>query len=333
MSNYFQKEKVRLETLRSKMKMRSEVLRHTRDWFFQEGFWEMSIPKISPYLSGEPGIFAVPVVLEDSFEREKNAYLLPSPEIHLKKLVGSGYEKIYELGWSYRDKEPFDSCLHNGEFFLLEWYRTGKTYKKIMQDVCDLISYLGSCMGGSATNWEYDGVSYDLTNPRYLSMQEAFALHAEIDLNSLSCWEDLKKFSLNGCEEVEDIFYQLYAQYIDANLGQKTLDIVYGFPNFAGGFSKLSAEDPRYSNRFEVYLGGMELANGYDELCAPELVRERIQSHQKGACVDECFVESLQSVESVSGVALGWDRLFMFLSGAKTIQEVLPFSYKNLFVS
>ena len=327
-----------------KMRMikRREIIRAIRTWFDEREFLEISTPGLMPHPSGEPHIHPIDLELSNLEGKKYTAYLSISPEIFHKKLLAAGYERIYEIRSCYRDREHFRSPHHNPEFTMLEWYRLGADYNVVMRDVSSLIDDLTHQISGSP-QLNYLDCSLTMDAWRKTSVEEAFRRWAHIDLNDLDDWERLVAlYRERGMGEVsspDDAFCGIFANDIEKHLGRKGPEILFDYPSFQSGMARLKEKDPRYAERFEVFIGGLEIANGYSELCDASEQKERLhQFHRwhrgqtgKNYAVDPDFIQSLEHIPSAAGVAMGVDRLTMLLTNAAHISEVILFPAEQIF--
>ena len=275
--------------------LRSRLLADMRAWFLDQGFLEADVGALVRAPGAETHLQA--------FEAG-GAYLHTSPEFAMKKLLAAGERDIFFLGKVYRagDIGP----LHAPEFTMLEWYRAGAPYERVMDDCVALARLACRTTGASAMTWR--GVRCDVQAP------PARVRVADILPRSLS-HDD---FSTRITEA-------------ERALGHPQLSILYEYPLAEAALARVCADDPMCAERFELYACGVELANGFGELTDPVEQRARLEAAMAekkrlyGASwpIDEVFLDALAHMPPASGCALGFDRLLMLAAGATHINHVL----------
>lgn len=309
-------------TLQSTLRGAQELRRLIREWFRNQGFFEVETPALVRAASQEPYLSPFEIRVRDEQGGEEQAWLITSPEYAMKKLVAAGFPKIFEVARCFRNREPRGS-LHNPEFTLLEWYRTETDYRGIMEDTEQMVSWV-------ADGLEKEGFTVQKTvnlDPPWerLSVREAFKQYADVELEN--------EF---GRKDFEDWFFKTFLTSIEKKLGHDSPTILYDYPASQAALARLKPEDPRYAERFEVYMGGVELANAFSELSdvneqRNRFVKEQAMRQKMGEPahpIDEEFIAALEAgLPPCGGIALGVDRLAMSLLDAKSISEVLFFPY------
>jgi lysyl-tRNA synthetase class 2 len=247
-------------------------------------------------------------------------YLHPSPELCMKRLLAAGLPRIFQISKCFRKGERGD--LHLPEFTLLEWYRTGIDYQALMEECEALISFLAERLGRGETIL-YRGRDIDLRPPwERLSVSAAFDRYA-----SLTLGQALSK----GC------FDQVLVEEIEPHLGMTRPTFLYDYPAPLAALARLKPGNKALAERFEIYLAGLELANGFSELNDPREQRARFeavrQSRLLGGTAEkevyplpERFLQSLEDMPEAAGIALGVDRLAMVFCGASRIDQVVSFT-------
>ncbi len=227
-------------------------------------------------------------------------WLRTSPELHMKRLLAHGAGKIYQMGPCFRAGER--GSRHNPEFTLLEWYRPDDTIAALYADVADLVSaVLGRRL-----------------EPRRLRVADLY--------RDLAGWDPLAAWD-------EDRFDEDMALKIEPALPREGLVYLTDYPAPAAALARLNPADPRVAERFEAYLGGLEIANGYGELTDAAEQRRRFEAtiamrRARGLPtypLDEPFLADLPAMPPTAGIALGVDRLVMAALGADAITQVRPF--------
>jgi len=277
-------------------------------------------------------------------DTSEDMYLITSPEYAMKKLLVSGFEKIFQITKSFRNKET-NSEMHNPEFTILEWYRAYSDYTWIMKDVEELVRELATIANGKPQIFFKD-YKIDVAAPwPRVKVKDLFKDFAGIG-NVI--FEDTEKFraavlakgyKVDAKTPYEDLFFLVFLNEIEPKLGLTKPVIVYEYPAQMAALSKRCEEDPRYSERFEVYIGATELCNAFTELNDPEeqkarLEAERAQRKIMGKVdysVDQGFISALNfGMPPSGGVALGVDRLMMLLTNTPDIRDLLFFPHDDL---
>jgi lysyl-tRNA synthetase class 2 len=339
------KEKGRQE----KFLLRAKIISLIRDFFCKEKFLEVETPSLVKFPGMEPHIDPIKVKLPIMGGR-REAYLITSPEYAMKKILAAGFRNIFQICKSFRGGEAMDE-LHNPEFTILEWYRAYADYKDIMKDVERLMVYIARNLKkrngyNLKLKIKYQNQEIDLTPPwEKLTVREAFRKYAKIDLDkiltrgTMAAAAEKKGYSVLEDDSFDDIFFKIFLSEIETYLGQNRPTILYDWPAQMAALSRRKKSDPRYAERFEVYVGGLELGNAFSELVDPaeqkrRLVVERKLRKKLGKAIydlDEEFLKALQEMPPSGGIAMGVDRIVMFFADAKSIDEVMFFSAKKIF--
>ena len=320
--------------LQSNLKRRAKVLREIRDFFDSDGFVEVMTPRMVKLAGQEPYLDPFVTNVTDAQNCSYEARLITSPEYSCKKLLAAGFEKIYDLGPCFRNKEAFGG-LHNPEFTMLEWYRSDADYTVLMDDIDRLLKKI------SQFTFSTPGVDGDIGTCERVSMKELWQLYCNVDLDALLDYESLVRFvtergyNVVDDEPYEDLFYRIFLKEIEPKLIAPTL--VYDYPAQMAALARLKNE--KYAERVELYIDGIEIANGFSELIDAAEQNERLLEEQAlrkklGRDVfdiDEDFLDALSSMKPSAGIALGVDRLIMSLLGTKKIEDVLAFPVVELF--
>ena len=321
---------------------RSQIFDLIRFFFKKEGFLEMLTPTIVKCAGQEPYLDPLSVSLRDEKNKFYSGYLITSPEYSLKKMLAAGFEKVFELARVFRNNESFGGS-HNPEFTMLEWYRAHSNYREIMKDTEKLVYFLNKKINKSPYLY-YQGQKIDLRPPwPKLSVKEAFLKYAGIDLDkakTLSAFKSQIKNKRYLADDWNDIFYSVFLNEIEPNFPKNSPIIIYDYPLPQASLSKKKNKNSFYAERFEVYVGGMELANAFSELTDPKEQYSRFKEEQvlrqknkkNFIPIDKDFVLALELGLSPSGgIALGVERLQMLLLDIKDINDLLPFPAKQLF--
>jgi lysyl-tRNA synthetase class 2 len=318
---------------------RARIVAALRAWFGAQGFVEVEtgIVQVSP--GNETHLHAFATSLEAPDSESSARYLRTSPEFACKKLLTAGERRIVEFARVFRNRER--GALHHPEFTLVEWYRAGEPYTKLMSDCAAIVAEAAEAAGTS--KFCFRGRSVDpFAEPERLSVAEAFTRYAGIDLlATLSAGGSdrtaLAKATLAcgirvGADDTwGDIFSRVLVEKIETKLGIGRATILDKYPAAHAALSKTSTADRRVAERFELYVCGVELANGFDELNDAAEQRRRLEwemaekerIYGERYPLDEDFLAALSAMPEASGVALGLDRLVMLASGAERIEQVL----------
>lgn len=321
---------------------REKTLKAIRSFFENTHVHEVETPVLIEYPPAESYLDVFETTLLDRTRRKKNAYLSTSPETALKKLLVAGIGDCYSLTKSFRNTET-GGVRHNPEFTILEWYRVGATYEDIMVDCENLVAYIVASLSPAkkSSKLVYQGVSIDLSSPwERISISQAFEKYAHVDfdrfLDSKEALSIVKEKGYQTDEKYtwEEYYNQIYLNEIEPNLGKDRPTIIYDFPGEFAALARKKESDPRFAERFELYIGGLELADCYSELTDAEEQRQRFEKEltelkRLGKTTydfDHDFIDALrEGLPPCSGIALGVDRLIMLLSDAKAIDDVLFF--------
>lgn len=253
----------------------------------------------------------------------KNEQLRTSPELYLKRLVSKGYTKIYELGHVFRD-EP-ESKIHLREFMLLEWYRVGGTQEDLIHD-CERLFKL---INPNLFNKPFEVYSMEELWARYAGINLRQAL---IENNLVSCLKK-KGFYLSDNADFLDAFHHVMISHIQPFIGRNIPCVVTRWPRSMAALSKLCEDDNLFSERFEIYFHGIELANAFLELTdfaeqkkrfmEAENIRRKLK--KRISKIDWKFLTDLKSMPPTAGIAVGFDRLIMVAFNIDDIKKIHEF--------
>jgi len=317
-------------------KKRLEITRFIREFFWSQNFLEAETPVALRLPGQEPYLNPIPVVFHDPHGAENRFYLQTSPEFAMKKLLAAGYEKIFQICKCYRDYEQFGGN-HNTEFTLIEWYRAPGTLGDIMDDTEKLFKYVAEKLGVSEV--EYKDRKVNVTGKwDRLSMREVWKKYLDVELNDYLTGKKMAELArgrglkAETDEPYEDLFYKIFLNEIEPKLGLEKPIIIYDYPEQMTSLSRLSKNDPRYAERFELYIAGLELANAFGELTDAVEQKKRLEADREKRgqigretwLVDPDFIYALESgIPNAGGIALGVDRMVMLFTGANDINEVI----------
>ncbi len=324
--------------------VRSKILQNIRDFFNSRGFLEIDAPVLTPYPTLDNNIRSVDLDIRDFNGKSHRLFMHTSPEHAMKKLLAAGAEKIYFLGKVFRDGEL--TRLHNPEFTMLEWYRTNADYHDIQKETEDLIRLITDPIISDQT-MNYQNSQIDLSAPwQHVTVRDLFLKHANLDLEKSDHVEDLRNTAsilgipCNPNDDWETLFFRIFLEKIEPKLGHPKPVFVMNYPARLGLMAKRKSDHPGWAERTELYIAGLELANGYSELTNPGEQMERfIQEQQKvqtvtqKSCpIDKELIEALKiGFPPSAGISLGVDRLIMLLFNKTHIQDVLLFPMHQWF--
>lgn len=267
-------------------------------------------------------------------------YLHTSPEFTMKKLLAAGEKRIASLGhvWRNRERGP----LHHPEFTMIEWYRVAEPYEAVMTDCIAILRLAAEATGVAQLRWR-DWACDPFAEPERLSVADAFQRYAGIDLldtmdeDGSTDGDALARQMRNvGIQVPEEytwsyLFSRVLVEKVEPMLGIGRVTILDRYPAAEAALASRTQDDPRVSERFEVYACGVELANGFGELTDADEQRRRftLEMDEKQRLygerypIDEDLLAALEHMPAASGIALGFDRLVMLATGAPQIDQVI----------
>ncbi len=301
-------ERKRLIRLKPNLRRRALIYEFTRAFFRERGFLEVETPIRVPTIAPEPHIMP--------FESEA-WFLSTSPELHMKRMLAAGYDKLFQISHCFRRGER--GRWHNPEFTMLEWYCTGADYRQMVQDIEQLVVTLASKLGLN-TVVKYRGQDIDISLPwPRVTVRDAF-LHA-------AGWDpiaepDSLRFDI-------DLVTKVLPSFIPSRP-----TVLMDYPAAMASLARLKPDEARVAERAEVFIGGLELANVYSELRDAreqesrfhEAIEQIGKEHGQQIAMPRQFLEAVAYLPECGGVALGIDRLVMLLCDADSIDEVMAFT-------
>ena len=332
-------ERGRLAARRPALEARATVLRAVRAYFEGQGFLEVETPA-RVFSPGQE-------VHLDALPAGGGRYLVTSPEYHMKRLVAGGLPRIVQFCRCFRAEE--DGPFHQPEFTMVEWYRAGGSLADLMRDceaivevaaravgkwpAADVPASRGGTAGGRAL--ALDG-PFERTTVRGLLRE-----HASIELRGDETAAEMRALAGRaGCRVAPDaawgdVFYQVFLDRIETRLGIERPTFVLDWPVPLAALARRKPDEPLTVERFELYAGGLELANAFGELTDPVEQRRRFEEESetrrlRGKAVypvDEKLLAALAHMPPTCGIALGCDRLLMLILGASSIREVMAFAH------
>ena len=317
-------------------KVRSQVITAIRQFLDQQGFLEVETPVLQPSAGGA---LARPFITHHH-ALDQDFYLRIAIELHLKRLIIGGLDKVYELGRIFRNEGI--STKHNPEFTMLESYEAYADYEDVMNMLEKMVSQVGKKVLGT-TKVKYGDSTIDLKPPwQRLSLREAvekysgidFVKHPQADSLRAKMRDKMEKLGLEVDPEKNwaRLVDELISTFVEPNLIQPTF--LRDYPVSMSPLAKTKPGEDRVVERFEAFAGGMEIANAFTELNDPLEQRERFEQQQKerqpesevAETIDEDFLLALEyGMPPTGGLGVGIDRLVMLLTGQQSIREVILF--------
>lgn len=317
---------------------RGRVVAALRAWFAANGFIEVETGALAVSPGNETHLHAFGTSLVAPDGTAVPFYLRTSPEFACKKLLAAGEPRIVEFARVFRNGER--GALHAPEFTLVEWYRAGEPYGSLMADCAALLREAAQAAG--TWHFSFRGRSADaFAEPQRLSVAEAFGRYARIDLLATLAEGETDRAALASAAVAAgiriadddtwgDIFSRVLVERIEPKLGIGRATILDEYPAGQAALARPSS-DPRVAERFELYVCGVEIANGFAELTDPVEQRRRLEAEMEEKArrygerypLDEDFLAALAQMPDASGIALGLDRLVMLATGASRIDQVM----------
>lgn len=311
---------------------RTQIIKEIRNFLDNLGFMEVE----TPVLHTIPGGAAARPFITHHNTLDIDLYMRIALELHLKRLIVGGFEKVYEIGRVFRN-EGMDTK-HNPEFTLLELYEAYTDYEHIMNLTEDLYRHVAQAVLGTGVV-EYDGATLDFSKPfARISMVDAVKKYAGVDFNEIETLEEARKVAKEHHIQFEphhlkgDILNLFFDEFVEDKLVQPTF--LTGHPVEISPLAKKCPGDSRYTERFELFICGRECANAFSELNDPIDQKERFMAQvakrdagdDEASMMDDDFVTALEyGMPPTGGLGIGIDRLVMILTGENSIRDVLLF--------
>ncbi|MEZ6133201.1 MAG: EF-P lysine aminoacylase EpmA [Planctomycetaceae bacterium] len=315
------------------LKYRAASLHAVRDFFRRLNYLEVETPLLSHDIVVDAHLEPFEVIQCD--DDHGRLFLQTSPEAAMKRLLAAGSGSIFQITRSFRRGEI--GCRHNPEYTMLEWYGVGTTYEQQM----DVTEHLVRCVAGVIPNPALLLSPDPFRRTRYESAFSRITADCVLDLSvaqlqQLVAVQTGVDTATQPIPDRDDLLNLLLAECVEPHLGQQQPEFLHDYPLSQAALAQQNSQDPRTACRFELYLRGLEICNGYQELTDPDELRRRDErqnnsrrSHQShvlpGAPLLTAAMRS--GLPDCSGVALGFDRLLMSLTGSETIRDVLPFPF------
>jgi lysyl-tRNA synthetase class 2 len=303
--------------------LRAGIVSAIRRYLDAEGFVEVETPILQPRYGGA---FALPFVTRSS-ELDAELYLRIATELYLKRLIVGGLERVYEIGKDFRNESV--SYKHQPEFTMLEWYEAYADYRDTMARIEALLETVALDVLGT-TRVAFKGEEIDLKRPwrrlRFVDALEELELWTR-DEHELRAWMTERGVDTEADKDWPQLVDHAFSHFVEPALVEPT--IVHDYPIELSPFARSTDDDPSLTERFEYFVGGMELGNAFTEINDADEQRERFElqsDHVLGERGDPDYVEALSyGMPPTGGLGLGIDRLTMLLSGRETIRDVILF--------
>ncbi len=326
-----------------RLRARAALTDTVRGFFQNHDFDEVETPalQLSPGL--EPHLTAFVTELDAAGGQGGTRYLHTSPEYAMKKLLVAGMARIFQLARVWRNEQR--SATHHPEFTMLEWYRAGAGWREVAADAEALLRAVAQAVPDGDGLYRRAAAESDPAQPwQFLSVADAFGNHAGIDLLATMPEPANPDRGLLAAEAArigiraesgdswDDVFFRIFLDRVEPKLGIGVPTVLFDYPISMAALARPSPDDPRVAERFEIFVCGMELANGFGELTDAKEQRRRFEADialkrslgRDLYPIDEDFLAALaHGMPQSSGIALGFDRLVMLATGTADIEDVL----------
>lgn len=319
--------------------LRDRIKTLIRSWFSEQGFVEIEAGALQVSPGNETHLHAFATELIGTALNRQRLYLHTSPEFAMKKLLAAGEEKIFCFAPVYRNRER--GALHAPEFTMLEWYRAGADYTVLWQDCATMLQLASDA--AEHTHWTFRGRSAEIgADLAQLTLDEAFRAHAGFPLlDTCPAGRQDRDMLLARAEAAgirtapddtwSDLFSRVLLEKIEPHLGDPRPTILHEYPAPEAALARPVPGRPEVAERFELYVAGVELANGFGELTDADEQRRRLvhEMDEKARLygerypLDEDFLAALAHMPPAAGCALGFDRLVMLAAGATSVDQVI----------
>jgi lysyl-tRNA synthetase class 2 len=347
------------QQLLQNLRVREAVIDAIRAHFKSEGFLEVDTPLLVASPGTEVYLEVFETQLRLSAHEPLRGFLTTSPELNMKKLLAGGSGSIFQICKSFRNGEGLGER-HNPEFMILEWYRVDADYTDVMRDCEEMLHAIFAYLAdkkllskgskyseAGAPILSFHGKEYDLGMPwERISIAEAFEKYAGVGVDEMLDEARIvqrareKGYAVTEQTTWEEAYNQIMLNEIEPHLGEDRPTILYDYPASQAALSKRKASDPRFAERFEFYLAGLELGNAFSELTdgfeQEERMRADLLERKKLGKVeyamDTDFIDALKSsMPETGGIAVGVDRLIMLFADAPSVRDTLGFPVEDVF--
>lgn len=314
------------------LKKRASIIQNIRDFFINRELLEVETPTLSQagvtdqHLCCFKTHYVGPEISDAKAEvLGVPLYLQTSPEFHMKRLLAAGSGSIFQISKAFRNEES--GRYHNPEFTLLEWYRIDFDHFQLMEEMDELLRIVLQCGRAKRLSYQQAFIEILKVDPLSASLKDLKASGKHLNLGEV----------LDNETDYDTVLQLLFCFAIEPVIANEVPCFVYDFPASQAALARISSNDSRVAERFEVYYKGIELANGFHELSNSEEQLTRFQNdnllrkkHNLAEMpIDHRFVASLNDLPNCAGVALGIDRLIMLATEQKHIDNVISFTIKE----
>lgn len=313
--------------------IRTQIMKTTREFLNTKGFMEVE----TPMMQSMPGGAAARPFITHHNALDLDLYLRIAPELYLKRLVVGGFERVYEINRNFRNEGL--STRHNPEFTMLEFYQAYATYEDLMDMTEGLLKTLCEKIHGTTT-LTYQDQTYDLGHPfKRMSVKESIChFNHDVSMDKLNSLEDIRQIAtrldipFDQHDGPGKVLIEIFEKTVEGNLNEPTF--ITQYPTEVSPLSRLNDDDPSITDRFEFFVAGKEIANGFSELNDPEDQHNRfmdqVKKHDAGDMeamhYDADYIEALEyGLPPTAGEGIGMDRLTMLLANCSSIRDVLLF--------
>lgn len=309
------------------LKLRAKLFAQIREFFSTRGVLEVDTPLMCSTSVTNTHIESIPALFKTySSNEEQRYYLQTSPEYAMKRLLAAGSGAIFQICKAFRQSEV--GRVHNPEFSMLEWYRPGFDHHALMDEMDELLQLLLAVAPAERKTYAAIFQEYLQIDPHHASLDE------------LATCAQKHKLDIQTNITDRDIWLQLLmSECIEPHIGKERPIFIYDFPVTQAALARIKLGSPNTASRFEVYMHGLELANGFHELqnAAEQRKRfeqncaERAELNLPSMQIDELFLAALEhGLPDCAGVAVGLDRLVMIAAHSKSISDVLSFNFSRV---
>lgn len=317
-----------------RLSQRCQSIQTTRSFFLKHAYLELDPPQL--VVSG--GVERYLKTFKTSYEDHRGNHwqmeMPTSPEFSLKKIIAEGVSRVFALTHAFRNGGEL-SKHHDPEFMMLEWYRIGGTFQDLITETQSLISEIASNLP--------DVISIPELPWKVFSVSDLFLSLLSIDLSQQSDVVNFRKEAAEMCSSIvetdswDDVFCKLFMEFVEPYLAQQVACFVAYYPEQMGALAAKSQNFPGFVDRFEAYVHGVEICNGYRELIDADEFQARFESirmERNDVCEDRQFTNVMRAgLYPCVGNALGLDRLISVLRGDSDMQSILPWPFASRFVS
>ena len=305
---------------------RSIIIKSIREYFYKTGSIEVFTDILQDFPNLDNNIYPVELFVYNEKKQPIRKFLHTSPEPSMKKILSEIKTDIFQITKVFRNYEG--SYKHKIEFAMLEWYRVGYDLEDLMEDTQNI--FIESAISlYKKPKIKYKGKEYNLLNWQKITVDEAFYTYTGIypdDIDKMNRFLIERQEYFKGSEDWEELFFRIYAFYVEPNLGKDKPTFIYDYPPQLSAFAKI---ENGKGKRFEAYINGIELVNGYWELSDPVELENRLKQDiekkkKEGYSypLDVNFIESSKNLPECSGASLGIDRLLMVILDLGSIHGI-----------